>query len=1300
MKTVDRGAAPRHDALRYDGLRRDVMRRDLFKLGKANAKPGDERVRRSSNLRESRVQTIARLNLEVPAELPIAQYAQEIVDLIKSHPVVIVAGETGSGKTTQLPKLCLRAGLGAGATIGHTQPRRIAARTVSQRIAQEIGSELGDAVGFAVRFSDQVGDQTVVKIMTDGLLLAQVRGDRFLDDYDAIIIDEAHERSLNIDFLMGYLKRLSARRRDLKIIITSATIDVARFAEYFDGAPVVTVGGRGYPVETRYQEEPEDVLPAIIDVLEDIARQPLDYARDVLAFFSGEREIFEAAKILRRHFGQRYEVLPLYARLSFAEQRKVFSTTGSVRRVVLATNVAETSLTVPNIGYVIDPGFARINRYSYRSKLQRLPIEAISQASADQRQGRCGRIASGICYRLYSETDYAGRDAYTDPEIRRVNLASVVLQMHAFGLGDIAKFPFIDPPDPRAVKDALRLLDELQAIKGNKLTTIGKQMARLPVDPRLARMLIEGASQSCLHELLIIASGLAIQDPRERPIEKAQAADSAHADFRHEKSDFLSFFKLWNWIEEQRQSLTRSRWQTTLRKRFLNVQRVREWRETHRQLKLVCRELGLRENTQEADYRTIHECILVGSLSLIAQHGERGQYVGARNLKLRIFPGSGLGGKQPKWFAAAEIVETSRVFARCVADIDARWIERKAEHLVKRNHSEPHWSLKRGEVTAYETVTLYGLHLVERRAVSYAKIDPNLSHDLFLREALVHGAITDPPDFLKSNLVEVAQVRDLESKGRRRDLLVSDDAIYQFYEQRIPQPICRVTDLKHWLGGCSPKEHAGLFLTQTDLNQRGDVALSEEDFPNSMAVNGVDLAIKYRFAPGDVDDGISVFIPSGVLHAIGNEPLEWSVPGMLPAVIEHWLRTLPKSKRRALVPIPDKVSELTNSLTREGQYRHGRFLTALSQQLANLYKTEVSANDWDRERLPDHLLLNVKVIDQHAKLISQGRDLAVLKKRLSGGALADQQRTKLERKGLTEFPELQVPVQSLVNDGATPTMTYRGFVDRDNCVDLRAFTDKRERDVATRRGYTRLGILHLGKAAKYFIKELKKDKQLGLYFVSLGTAEQLYDEVLRNVIWYCYFESQDLPTTRDEFVERMDARRGALADTFTTTVSAFSSVLELRFSIVRLTDELSSPAYEPSVADVRRILEWLVPAELLAHTPFAYLELLPHYLEAIRIRLQELPGRVPKDRLHMQEIEPLEQRLLRLREAELFSIDRFMQLKFLIEELRVKLFAENKLKHKIHNHPLAGAFGEKSLKISGKRVAAALRDEELRVGLA
>jgi ATP-dependent helicase HrpA len=1293
-------------------LRKQVLRRDYFRLNK-RAQRGDDvaqDVARSQSARLARKTSLEKLNLSIPQNLPLADQSDNIVELLQRHQVVIVAGETGSGKTTQLPKLCLSLGLGEAGMIGHTQPRRLAARTVAKRIAEEVGTELGDAVGYAVRFSDQAGEQTLLKVMTDGLLLTEIRRDRFLDQYDAIIIDEAHERSLNIDFLLGYLKRLLQRRRDLKVIITSATIDVQRFSEFFDNAPIVAVGGRTYDVEVRYQEQPEDALNSIVDVVEEIESLPSTKARDILVFFSGEREIFEAARALRKQFATRLEVLPLYARLSFAEQQKIFQPTGAKRRIVLATNVAETSLTVPNIGFVIDPGFARINRYSYRSKLQRLPIEPISQASADQRKGRCGRIASGVCYRLYTEHDMQSRPAFTDPEIRRVNLAGVVLQMLSFNLGNIATFPFIDPPDPRAVKDAMLLLTELQALQagdtgrkeGGKLTDAGHAMARLPVDPRLARMLVEANEQGALYELLIITSGIAVIDPRERPADKAQAADAAHEQFVDERSDFMSWVKLWDWIEQQRQALTRSRFERLLKKHFISPLRVREWRETHRQLRLVCRDLRFKENSQRAGFQQIHEAILSGSLSYIAQHDEEGKYIGARNLKLQIFPGSGLARKRPRWLVASEIVETTRVFARNVGFVEPAWIERQGRHLVRRNYSEPFWSLRRGEVMAFESVTLYGLRLAERRRVSYQRQDPAICRDLFIREALIAGRVKQPPAFLAHNLLQIAQVHDLEAKGRRRDLLVNDDELYAFYDANIPSQISRAQDLLKWARRAKAEELDAVTLSVEMLLQGIDPrgALGEADFPSELVLGDLKLPLKYRFAPGEVDDGVSVDIPVGVLHGVGAEPLEWLVPGLLPNLIEQWLRSLPKSKRRSLAPLPDKLDELVHALIRPEVYRSGRLLTRLAGLLEDRYQLSVGETDWDRDRIDSHLLLYVRIVDETGAVVAASRDIREIKASLTT-APAEEVVIQEDFQDMRTFPAaLVLEAERLVGVGAGAQLKFPGLVDAGEHVDLFFFETAPARDVAHRDGLTRLAILQLGQTGQYFRRELDKHPALGLHFASLGSARDLKDELLRGVVWYCFFDGRPLPATETDFAGILQHGRGNLGTIFADTVATFAEIMALRFACRRDVEKLPGDAFMPSREDLLEHIDRLAPRSVLRQTPHRYLRLIERYLRGVERRITQLPGRVPKDRALMAELSPLSDRVERLRQTEMFEQIRYEDLRILLEELRLKMFAEPISRQKVINHPLDQAFFGANWKVSTKRVAGIVLEEERRVGLA
>ena len=1291
-----------------------IMRRDAFKLSRMAA--GDKATAladASAQLYQQRHAAVQNLDCNLATGLPVSEAGERIRELIASHQVVIVAGETGSGKTTQLPKICLQAGMGKSGMIGHTQPRRIAARTVAQRIAQETGAQLGREVGFAVRFSDQTRDDTLVKVMTDGLLLAEIRHDRFLEKYDAIIVDEAHERSLNIDFLLGFLYRLTQKRRDLKVIVTSATIDVARFSAYFGNAPVVEVGGRTFPVDMEYRGQVDEDDNQLINVLEEIDAKPLSKARDVLAFFSGEREIFDAAKRLRRHFADRFEILPLYARLSAADQRRVFTQSAARRRIVLATNVAETSLTVPNIGYVIDTGLARVARYSYRSKLQRLPIEPISQASANQRAGRCGRIAPGICYRLFDESDFQSRPEFTDAEIRRVNLASVVLQMQALGLGDIYRFPFIDPPEHKAIKDAVRLLEELQAIASGKLTPLGRKMARMPVDPRLAAMLLASGEQGCLAQMLVIVSALAVQDVRERPIEKAQAADTAHEMFVDEQSDFLTYLNLWRWIEQQRAELTNSRWQTALRKRFINPMRVREWREIYRQLKSVCTELGLKANSNPANFQQIHESILVGSLSQIGRFEERGSYLAARNQRMRIFPGSGLAKRSPKWIVAAEIVETRRVFARCVASIESRWIEGHAQHLVRRRTSDPVWSMKRGEVVAYETVSLYGLILAERRPVAYHTIDPDFCRDLLIREGLVRGGVQDPPAFLRHNLELAAQILDAEAKGRRRDLLISEDDLAAIYDKLMPRHVCRVSDLRHWFKKRAGETKDALFFDEKMLLRRDDVGLQESDFPSALQLSELELPLKYRFAPGQPDDGITVTIPAGVLPSVNAELLEWSVPGMLPAVIEFWLRSLPKNKRKLLAPLPDKLPHLTNRLLQPQCYRQGRLLTALSQLLRDLHRIEVTAEDWDKERLPEHLRMRCAVVDESAKELASGRELQQIKDKLANKLVpAASDFSDYEQADIEAFPE-QLPDHIVVQTAAGPTVGFPGLSfcgtkatkgakvskaekGKRGSVNLAVFVSAAERDIANRHGYAQLALTQLGKPAQFFRRELGKHRQLGLYFASLGNAEVLAEELLLSVAWYCYFDGRTLPSTAQEFTQRMADCRGELADVFALTLSSFETVLKLRFELVGLIDSLRSPGLLPSLDDAKTELDALVPSNVLSITPLRFLPSLPFYLEGLKHRLAQLRGHVPKDRQLMQQVKPLHQRLEAIKMAEMHDPSIDAELHFLLQELRLKLFAEPLA---LQKRPRPAFVGSDS-KVSLKRVEEKMRLEEQRVGLA
>ncbi|MEQ8861543.1 MAG: ATP-dependent RNA helicase HrpA [Pseudomonadales bacterium] len=1201
------------------------------------------------------------LTIAYPPELPISDHVTEIAGLLERHQVLVVAGETGSGKTTQLPKICLQAGFGRRASIAHTQPRRLAARSVAARIAEELGVAVGGEVGYAVRFSDQTGPDTLVKLVTDGLLLTEIRRDRLLEAYDVIIVDEAHERSLNIDFLLGYLKRLLRKRRDLRVIITSATIDVAAFADHFEGAPIVEVSGRGYPVAVHYVGDDRPLEERLLECLDDIETGPQGRARDVLVFQSGEREILETARLLRERVGDRFDILPLYARLSSRDQQRVFQP-GQRRRVVLATNVAETSITVPNIGYVIDPGVARISRYSYRSKLQRLPVEPVSQASANQRMGRCGRVAPGVCYRLYEESDFLGRPEYTDPEIKRTNLAAVVLSMEAFGLGDVARFPFLDPPDAGAVRDARKLLEELGALVDGRLSDIGRRMARLPVDPRLARMLVAADEHRSLAELLVIASGLAVQDPRERPLDKRAAADRAHDTYNDERSDFLALLKLWNFHEQARQENTRNGLKRLLEKQFLAPARMREWRELHRQLLLAVRDLGMRPNQQPAAFVDIHKAVLAGSLSLIGMHEEKGAYLGARNLRFRIFPGSGLAERTPKWLMAGEITETRRVYARCVAAIEPAWIEAAATHLVKRSYSEPHWSARRGEAVAFESVTLYGLPLADRRRISYTRIDPAHSRELMIRHGLVAGDVKRALPFLEHNLALTRELLDREARGRRRDLLVSEDVQAALYAERLPADVASLVQLERWWRKAGEVARKPLFFTESDLTPQINVRFGDDDYPSSLTLREASFELKYRFAPGEPDDGISLRVPLGALPAVVAEALEWSVPGFFPAVCEHWLRSLPKGKRRLLAPVPDKVQEMLPRLLRMDCYRQGRLPVALAQLVESLYGVRIGADDWDRSRIDPHLLINVQVVDDNGALLAQGRDLAVLQAQFAAEVRSRVEAglgEGVEQHGLSRFPDgVTLEPSRVLNEGGRQVVVYPALVDGGDHVDLKALASQAEQRRENPRGFARLALLSLGPSAKHLKKRAERERELGLHYAPLGNARALQDEMLRGAVWYCFFANGTLPRTGQEFEARLRERNGALAAVFEDTVVALRRILALRFELARKLQALDSPAFADARADAARQIERLVPADVLSQTPREYLTELPRYLAALDYRLEHLHGRVLKDRDASAVVRGFEARLEVLSAAAGTADADYQRLRFAVEELRIALFAE------------------------------------------
>ena len=1258
--------------------------------------------------------------LSFPAELPIAAHIDEIVECIRAHPVVIVAGETGSGKTTQLPKACLAAGLGVRGMIAHTQPRRLAARTVATRIAEELGVALGSEVGFAVRFAEAWSEDTLVKVMTDGLLLTEIRHDRRLDAYDALIIDEAHERSLNVDFLIGYTRNLLRRRSDLKLIVTSATIDVDAFQRHFDGAPVVSVGGRGHPVDVVYRDDAGDGEDPLAACLDEIARsRPRGSARDVLVFLPGEREILETSQRLRRAYQDRYEVLPLYSRLPAREQHRIFeSGTRARQRVILATNVAETSVTVPNVGYVIDAGVARISRYSYRSKIQRLPVEPVSQASADQRKGRCGRVAPGTCYRLYSQADFESRPRYTDPELTRTNLASVVLQMRAFRLGDMTRFPFIDPPDPRAVQDAVRSLHELGALDGDRLTDIGRTMARLPVDPRLARMLIAAARCGCLREMLIVAAALSIQDPRERPLDKRQAADEAHRPYADPRSDFLGFVNLWNALEAARAEMTRSAFRRHLERNFLSPSRVVEWRALHRQLLLATKGLGMRPNTAAADYGALHRALLAGSLSFVGMLDEAGVYQGARNLKFRIFPGSALarrrsaqrggsagrtgpaGGVGPKWLVAAEIAETGRTYARCVARVEPRWVEEAAQGVLRRTHSEPHWDARRGEALVFERATLYGLPVVEKRAVRLVPIDPAAARELFVRHALV-GSVDGTvrfgkharPAFLERNLALVRRIVERQAKERRGDLIKTADAQVDFYLERLPEEVTGIATLSAWLRRADDAVVERLTMTERDLLARDAVAASDADFPSVLRVDGLELPLKYRFAPGEVDDGVSVRVDVGVLPHLRQGPLDWLVPGFLEQKCVELMKGLPKSLRRRLAPVPDKARAMAPVLLRADRYRQGSLLVALAERIEADYGVTVGAADWRLDALTPFLSLNVQVRGPRGRVVDQDRNLAALQGRLLERVErgAETLREGYERRGLTEFPAEGVPETLVVDARAGRVVAYPALRDDGDRVDLVLLTHRSSRQATNRRGYSRLALLADRRCTRQLRRQLESERTMALHYATLGSRARLVDELLLAASWSCFFAADALPRSVPEFERALDTHGPRLIAACGALAEASRKILGKRFEAVQRIAELTSPAFAASREDMQAHLARLVPPEFPTRIPAERMDDVARYLDAIAYRAEHLQGRVQRDMEGVREAERWQARLDAVAEALSDGTadasddgSPLVAARYLVEEYRVALFSQR--------------IGTRE-KVSPERLARAIEPLERKAGL-
>ena len=1228
--------------------------------------------------------------ISYPPALPISQRKDEIAAAIRDHQVVIVAGETGSGKTTQLPKICLELGRGVQGMIGHTQPRRLAARTVAERIATELSVPLGGPVGYQVRFAGQVSDGTLVKLMTDGILLAEIAADRLLRRYDTLIIDEAHERSLNIDFILGYLKRLLPRRPDLKVVITSATIDPQRFSRHFDDAPVLEVSGRTYPVEIRYRPiiDPDDARSdnaryddaerdqpqAICDaVAELVAEGP----GDILVFASGEREIRDAAEALARKKTPDTEIVPLYARLSMAEQHRVFAPHPG-RRIVLATNVAETSLTVPGIRYVIDPGNARISRYSHRTKVQRLPIEAVSQASANQRAGRCGRTSAGVCIRLYSAADFEGRPAFTDPEVLRTNLASVILQMTALGLGEVADFPFIDPPDRRNIAAGVQLLVELGALDAGpagavRLTPLGRKIAQLPIDPRLARMVLAAADNGCVREVIVIAAALSIQDPRERPADRQQAADEKHARFAEPDSDFLAYLNVWRYLREQQQVLSSNQFRKLCRADFLNYLRVREWQDLVGQLRQAAGTVGISVSSASADSCAIHLSLLAGLLSHIGTKdggtkdggGRDGpqDYLGARNARFAIFPGSALAKKQPRWVMAAELVETSRLWGRTVARIEPEWAESLAGHLVKRSYAEPHWEKNAGAVMAYEKVTLYGIPIVAARKINYARIDPALCRELFIRHALVEGDWRTQHPFFVANRRLLEDVEELERRTRRRDILVDDETLYGFYEARIGPEVVSGRHFDSWWKRVRRSTPDLLTFEASMLVSEQASGVSPQDYPDIWQIDGLALRLSYEFEPGTDTDGVTVHIPLPVLGQLSGHDFDWQIPGLREELVITLIRSLPKPLRRHFVPVPDHARAVLATL-RPGEEP---LLAGLGRELGRLAGVPVPLDAWQLDRVPEHLRVTFRIEDEDGGTLAEGKDLTALKQRLAprlrasltAAAAAD----GLNRGGLRDWELGTLPRTLRTRRDGYEVAGYPALVDEQDSVAVRVFETEDQQRQAMWWGTRRLLLLGAPAPAKLVASRLTNKAKLTLLDNPHGSLAALLADCADCAADALITEHGGPAWDERGFDALRAAVRAGLADSLFAVVCEVQRILAASQAIeARLIGPgLTGPTLAPALADIRAQRSGLVYPGFVTATGRQRLPDVLRYLQAIDRRLAKLPEHPDRDRAWMHTVQQVQQAYQDLIAA--LPPDRptgpdLLQIRWMIEELRVSFFAQ------------------------------------------
>lgn len=1269
---------------RLDG----VMLRDRRRLGRRlddlrrtrDAAKRDHRLRAVADDVARAESRLAARRASVPTitypDLPVSARRDDIAAAIRDHQVVVVAGETGSGKTTQIPKILLELGRGVVGQIGHTQPRRIAARAVADRVAEELGVELGDAIGYQVRFTDHSSERTLVKVMTDGVLLAEIQNDRLLERYDTIVIDEAHERSLTIDFLLGYLKEILPRRPDLKVVVTSATIDTARFSAHFGDAPVVEVSGRTYPVEVRYEPygvddgDDRDQVQAICDAVVSLQHGG---PGDVLVFLSGEREIRDTSDALTGLRLRDTEIVPLYARLSAAEQHRVFEPHQG-RRVVLATNVAETSLTVPGIRYVVDPGTARISRYSSRLKVQRLPIEAISQASANQRSGRCGRVADGIAIRLYSEEQFLARPEFTEPEILRTNLASVILQMAALGLGEIEDFPFVEPPDARHIKDGIELLRELGALRPGRevaLTEVGRRLARLPLDPRLGRMVLEAERQGVVDEVLVIAAALSIQDPRERPADKQAQADQLHARFRDPSSDFLAYLGLWTYLREQQRERSGNAFRRMCRDEFLHYLRVREWQDVHAQLRQACKDLGIAvapgrssdaTGGSTADPAAVHRALLAGLLSHVGSYDTaRRDYLGARGARWAIHPGSALARRPPAFAMAAELVETARLFGRVVARIDPEWAEQVAGDLVQRSYSEPRWSKRRGAVVADERVTLYGVPLVVGRRVQYSRIDPVASRDLFVRHALVGGEWDSHHRFVRDNARLVEEVAELEDRVRRRGIVVDDEVLVDFFDQRIPGDVSDTRSFDRWWKAAR-RTAPDLLTYPRDLLVRDAGEDVDGEFPRRWTFGSfdVELPLSYAFEPGAAYDGVTVDLPVALLPQAHAEDFLWQVPGRREEVVTALIRGLPKALRTAFVPVPDTARAVL-PLLEPGERG---LLDALGHALTRLTGVVVPYDAWAPDALPEHLRVTVRVVDDSGAVLANGKDVEALQRDLA----PEVQRTishasrSVERQGLTDFPADGVPRVVEETHGDHVVRGWPSLVDTGTSVDLRVLVTRAEQAVAMRDGVRRLLRLAVAPPVRYVVGVLSTREKLALGHTPHGSVPLLVEDAFAACLDAAVARGGGVPWERPAYDAILADARERAGDDLLRTVKQAAAVLELATEARMTLAAQPSPRLAGMRRDVDAQLDALLPDGFIATAGTERLPDLQRYLRAVLRRLEAAPQDTGRDAQRQAQVDAVTEdwraTLDALHPAER-ATEEAQAVRWMIEELRVNLFAQN-----------------------------------------